>query len=222
MGLVDFPGTVGRRDGESVLEGRRGGGALLARARRGLREAEAAAVSYRAVLFDLFDTLVWFDRERLPEVVGQRQDHPLHRRPTARGLPALRPRRRRWRTFVEALQWSWQEAERLRGRATARWRRPSAWACSSDAWGSSHRRWRPRPCPRSCPRTCESCRRPSCFRRTTPRSLTGSAGAIASRSCPTSTTRRPRGASSSAKGIAHLFETGRGVRRGGLAQAEAR
>ena len=25
-------------------------------------------MSYRAVLFDLFDTLVWFDRNRLPEV----------------------------------------------------------------------------------------------------------------------------------------------------------
>jgi HAD superfamily hydrolase (TIGR01549 family) len=71
-------------------------------------------VSYRAVLFDLFDTLVWFDRERLPElsvngkVIRSTAGH-LHEafRPYAPGveLPA----------FVDALQWSWQEAERMRG-----------------------------------------------------------------------------------------------------------
>jgi HAD superfamily hydrolase (TIGR01549 family) len=69
---------------------------------------------YRAVLFDLFDTLVWFDRERLPEVrIDGKVIHStagrMHEafRPFAPGveLPA----------FVEALQWSWQEAERMRG-----------------------------------------------------------------------------------------------------------
>jgi FMN phosphatase YigB (HAD superfamily) len=71
-------------------------------------------VSYRAVLFDLFDTLVWFDRERLPEVrvdgrvIRSTAGH-LHEafRPFAPGVPLAR--------FVEALQWSWHEAERLRG-----------------------------------------------------------------------------------------------------------
>jgi len=71
-------------------------------------------VSYRAVLFDLFDTLVWFDRERLPEVsingrvIRSTAGH-MHDafRPFAPGVPLAQ--------FVDALQWSWQEAERLRG-----------------------------------------------------------------------------------------------------------
>jgi len=71
-------------------------------------------VSYRAVLFDLFDTLVWFDRERLPEVsvngkvIRSTAGH-MHAafRPFAPEVPLPK--------FVEALQWSWQEAERLRG-----------------------------------------------------------------------------------------------------------
>jgi HAD superfamily hydrolase (TIGR01549 family) len=70
-------------------------------------------VSYRAVLFDLFDTLVWFDRNRLPEVrvngkvIRSTAGH-LHEafRPFAPGVE-LAP-------FVDALLWSWQEAERLR------------------------------------------------------------------------------------------------------------
>jgi HAD superfamily hydrolase (TIGR01509 family) len=70
-------------------------------------------VSYRAVLFDLFDTLVWFDRTRLPEVrVNGKVIHStaghLHQafQPFAPqvNLPE----------FVDALLWSWQEAERLR------------------------------------------------------------------------------------------------------------
>jgi HAD superfamily hydrolase (TIGR01549 family) len=71
-------------------------------------------VSYRAVLFDLFDTLVWFDRERLPQVsvngrVIRSTAGRLHEafRPYAPGVDLAQ--------FVEALQWSWQEAERLRG-----------------------------------------------------------------------------------------------------------
>jgi HAD superfamily hydrolase (TIGR01509 family) len=67
-----------------------------------------------AVLFDLFDTLVLLDRSRLPEV--QIKGKPrrttaghLHRvfEPYAPGLSL--------EDFVEALFWSWQEAERLRG-----------------------------------------------------------------------------------------------------------
>jgi HAD superfamily hydrolase (TIGR01509 family) len=70
-------------------------------------------VSYRALLFDLFDTLVLFDRNRLPEV---RVDGRTIRSTAGRlhevfqaFAPdvALAP-------FVEALLWSWQEAERIR------------------------------------------------------------------------------------------------------------
>jgi HAD superfamily hydrolase (TIGR01549 family) len=70
-------------------------------------------VKYRAVLFDLFDTLVLFHRDRLPEVqvngkiIRSTAGH-LHAafRPFAPDvdLPA----------FVAALFWSWQEAERIR------------------------------------------------------------------------------------------------------------
>ena len=70
-------------------------------------------MSYRAVLFDLFDTLVWFDRNRLPEVrvngktIRSTAGH-LHAafRPFAPGVEIG--------SFVDALMWSWQEAERLR------------------------------------------------------------------------------------------------------------
>jgi HAD superfamily hydrolase (TIGR01509 family) len=70
-------------------------------------------VSYRAIIFDLFDTLVRFDRQRLPELsvngkVVRSTAGRLHEAfsPFAPGveLPA----------FVDALLWSWQEAERLR------------------------------------------------------------------------------------------------------------
>jgi HAD superfamily hydrolase (TIGR01509 family) len=71
-------------------------------------------VSYRAVLFDLFDTLVWFDRERLPEVsvngkIIRSTAGRMHEvfRAYAPDVSLAQ--------FVEALQWSWQEAERLRG-----------------------------------------------------------------------------------------------------------
>ena len=73
-------------------------------------------MKYRAVLFDLFDTLVLFHRERLPEV----QVNGKTIRSTAGHLHAefrrfapdveLAP-------FVAALFWSWQEAERIRGEA---------------------------------------------------------------------------------------------------------
>jgi HAD superfamily hydrolase (TIGR01549 family) len=67
-----------------------------------------------AVLFDLFDTLVLLDRERLPEVHVKGRTRRttaghLHRafQPFAPGLVL--------EEFVDALFWSWQEAERLRG-----------------------------------------------------------------------------------------------------------
>jgi len=70
-------------------------------------------MTYRAVLFDLFDTLVSFDRNRLPELrvngrVIRSTAGALHEtfRTFAPGI-ALEP-------FVGALQWSWQEAERIR------------------------------------------------------------------------------------------------------------
>ena len=67
-----------------------------------------------AVIFDLFDTLVLLDRERLPVVSVNGKTRRttagrLHRafQPFAPGLTL--------ESFVDALFWSWQEAERLRG-----------------------------------------------------------------------------------------------------------
>lgn len=73
-------------------------------------------MTYRAVLFDLFDTLVLFHRERLPEV----QVNGRAIRSTAGHLhAAFRPFAPAVElpVFVEALFWSWQEAERIRGEA---------------------------------------------------------------------------------------------------------
>ncbi len=70
-------------------------------------------MGYRAVLFDLFDTLVLFDRDRLPLVrVNGRE-----LRSTAGRLHAvLQPYAPAvdLAAFVDALLWSWHEAERLR------------------------------------------------------------------------------------------------------------
>ncbi len=70
-------------------------------------------MTYRAVLFDLFDTLVSFDRNRLPEleVNGRVMRSTAGRlyeafRPFAPGVDLG--------DFVTALLWSWQEAERVR------------------------------------------------------------------------------------------------------------
>jgi putative hydrolase of the HAD superfamily len=70
-------------------------------------------MSYRAVLFDLFDTLVLFHRDRLPEIsvngkVMRTTAGHLHAafRPFAPGVELP--------VFVDALFWSWQEAERIR------------------------------------------------------------------------------------------------------------
>jgi HAD superfamily hydrolase (TIGR01549 family) len=71
-------------------------------------------VTTSAVIFDLFDTLVLLDRERLPEVSVNGKTRRttaghLHQafQPFAPGLTLG--------SFVDALFWSWQEAERLRG-----------------------------------------------------------------------------------------------------------
>ena len=73
-------------------------------------------MSYRAVFFDLFDTLVLFHRDRLPEIsVNGRTMRTTAGRLHAAfrdyapdvALPA----------FVDALFWSWQEAERIRAEA---------------------------------------------------------------------------------------------------------
>jgi len=71
-------------------------------------------VTPSAILFDLFDTLVLLDRDRLPEVringkARRTTAGHLHAafRPFAPGLSL--------EGFVDALFWSWQEAERIRG-----------------------------------------------------------------------------------------------------------
>ncbi len=70
-------------------------------------------MTYRAVLFDLFDTLVAFDRTRLPELtikgkVVRSTAGKLYEafHPFAPGIDLGE--------FVDGLMWSWQEAERLR------------------------------------------------------------------------------------------------------------
>jgi FMN phosphatase YigB (HAD superfamily) len=70
-------------------------------------------VRYQAVLFDLFDTLVLFDRTRLPLV--QLNGRAIHS--SAGILHALfQPHVPRvdLAAFLDAVLWSWQEAERLR------------------------------------------------------------------------------------------------------------
>jgi putative hydrolase of the HAD superfamily len=67
----------------------------------------------KAVLFDLFDTLVTFDRARLPRLVVNGREV----RSTAGYLHEVLRRHARDVTLeacYEALMWSWQEAERLR------------------------------------------------------------------------------------------------------------
>jgi HAD superfamily hydrolase (TIGR01549 family) len=73
-------------------------------------------VTYRAVLFDLFDTLVLFHRDRLPEIsVNGRTMRTTagHLHAAFRDYaPAIE-----LPAFVDALFWSWQEAERIRAEA---------------------------------------------------------------------------------------------------------
>ena len=75
--------------------------------------AATAAAPYRAVLFDLFDTLVLFERDRLPELVV---DGKTMRSTAGHLHAALRPFAPQvaLSDFVGALGWSWQEAERIR------------------------------------------------------------------------------------------------------------
>ena len=70
-------------------------------------------MTYRAILFDLFDTLVLLERDRLPELVVAGKTI----RSTAGHLhEAFRPFAPNVALphFVDALQWSWKEAERMR------------------------------------------------------------------------------------------------------------
>jgi FMN phosphatase YigB (HAD superfamily) len=86
----------------------------LARPRRGLREPEAPlSERYAAVFFDLFDTLVHFDREKLPTVeirgkVIRSTAGCLHELLRAHAPAVTLP------ACYDALLASWQEAERQR------------------------------------------------------------------------------------------------------------
>ena len=70
-------------------------------------------MSYRAVLFDLFDTLVSFDRDRLPQV---RLNGKVMRSTAGKLHEAFRrfAPHVELEAFADSLLWSWQEAERLR------------------------------------------------------------------------------------------------------------
>ncbi len=70
-------------------------------------------MTYAAILFDLFDTLVVFDRNRLPEVSI---DGKTVRSTAGRLFPILAPHAPGLDLpgFLGALLWSWQEAERIR------------------------------------------------------------------------------------------------------------
>jgi HAD superfamily hydrolase (TIGR01549 family) len=70
-------------------------------------------VTFRAVLFDLFDTLVLFNRERLPEV---KINGKMVRSTAGQLFPLLEPYAPgvSLERFYDALLWSWQEAEKIR------------------------------------------------------------------------------------------------------------
>jgi FMN phosphatase YigB (HAD superfamily) len=70
-------------------------------------------MAYQAVLFDLFDTLVHFDRDRLPtvEINGRTVRSTVGR---LHGLLQAHAPEVSLEACYEALQGSWQEAERLR------------------------------------------------------------------------------------------------------------
>src|SRR5689334_22602798 len=102
-----------RSRGEPLLALRRGAHHPLARPDRGLRRPQAALMAYRAIFFDLFDTLVSFERHRLPvvEIDGKSV------RSTVATLHAVLCAHVPHVTLdgcYAALQASWQEAERLR------------------------------------------------------------------------------------------------------------
>lgn len=70
-------------------------------------------MTFSTVLFDLFDTLVLFDRTRLPEV---QIDGKSVRSTAGHLFPILAPHAPGvdLPSFFDALIWSWQEAERIR------------------------------------------------------------------------------------------------------------
>src|SRR2546425_10057863 len=85
----------------------------MARPRRGVRGAEAALMTYTAVLFDLFDTLVRFDRDRMPEIQVNGRTVRSTAGPLHRVLRSPAPEIS-LEACYEALVESWREAERLR------------------------------------------------------------------------------------------------------------
>src|SRR5439155_331731 len=108
-----LPPPAGRPGSESLLEARRARDPSLARARRRLHLEEAPLMRYAAVLFDLFDTLVRFDRERMPEI----QINGKTVRSSAGMLHAILKTQAphiQLEACYEALSTSWREAERLR------------------------------------------------------------------------------------------------------------
>jgi HAD superfamily hydrolase (TIGR01509 family) len=68
---------------------------------------------FEAVLFDLFDTLVLFERDRLPELTVNGRTTRSTAASLHEALHAFAPHVE-LADFVGALGWSWQEAERIR------------------------------------------------------------------------------------------------------------
>lgn len=68
---------------------------------------------FEAVLFDLFDTLVLFERDRLPELTVNGRTMRSTAASLHEALRAFAPHVE-LADFVGALGWSWQEAERIR------------------------------------------------------------------------------------------------------------
>ena len=73
-------------------------------------------MTYRAVLFDLFDTLVRFDRDLLPELTVKGKVIRSTAGKLHETFQSYAPDVE-LHAFVEALQWSWQEAEKIRNDA---------------------------------------------------------------------------------------------------------
>ena len=89
---------------------------------------------FRAVLFDLFDTLVIFDRERLPELSVNGKTMRSTAGHLHRALGAFAPQVALG-DFVSALGWSWQEAERIRGATHREVAAPARFATLFDRLG---------------------------------------------------------------------------------------
>jgi len=95
-------------------------------------------MTYAAVLFDLFDTLVRFDRDRMPEI---RVNGRTVRSTAGHLHQVLRSHAPEisLEACYEALVESWREAERLRAIDTVRSRPPSGSTTSSVASRSTRR-----------------------------------------------------------------------------------